>query len=112
MLEELEGMLEIVEPQPPGKPRTLSRRRFDLPEGGAIEKETREAGKWSASVGGGMLGQFGICAMRTIEFEFVLLPNRGPPYPVEMFDSWTFCAVVFVDQNVVLCNKLACAAFC
>lgn len=45
MLEELEGMLEIVEPQPPGKPRTLSRRRFDLPEGGAIEKETREAGK-------------------------------------------------------------------
>jgi hypothetical protein len=59
-----------------------------------------------------MLGQFGICAMRTIEFEFVLLPNRGPPYPVEMFDSWTFCAVVFVDQNVVLCNKLACAAFC
>jgi hypothetical protein len=45
MLEELEGMLEIVEPQPPGKPRTLSRRRFDLPEGGAIEKETREEGK-------------------------------------------------------------------
>ncbi|KAF0918836.1 hypothetical protein E2562_026208 [Oryza meyeriana var. granulata] len=32
MLEELEGMLEIVDPQPPGKPRTLSRRKFDLPE--------------------------------------------------------------------------------
>jgi hypothetical protein len=33
MLEELEGMLEIVDPQPPGKQRSLSRRKFDLPEG-------------------------------------------------------------------------------
>lgn len=41
MLEELEGMLEIVEPQLPGKPRTLSRRKFDLPETGAIPNETR-----------------------------------------------------------------------
>ncbi|KAJ1277457.1 hypothetical protein BS78_04G005600 [Paspalum vaginatum] len=45
MLEELEGMLEIVDPQPPGKPRTLSRRKFDLPEGGAIPKEMRNGVK-------------------------------------------------------------------
>jgi len=45
MLEELEGMLEIVDPQLPGKPRTLSRRRFDLPEGGAIPKEMRDGVK-------------------------------------------------------------------
>ncbi|CAM0153128.1 unnamed protein product [Urochloa decumbens] len=45
MLEELEGMLEIVDPQPPGKPRTLSRRKFDLPEGGAIPKEMRDGVK-------------------------------------------------------------------
>uniref|UniRef100_A0A0E0JUF9 BAG domain-containing protein n=1 Tax=Oryza punctata TaxID=4537 RepID=A0A0E0JUF9_ORYPU len=41
MLEELEGMLEIVDPQPPGKPRTLSRRKFDLPEGRAISNDMR-----------------------------------------------------------------------
>jgi hypothetical protein len=29
MLEELEGMLEIVGPQSLGKPRTLSRRKFE-----------------------------------------------------------------------------------
>nr|CAB3445250.1 unnamed protein product [Digitaria exilis] len=45
MLEELEGMLEIVDPQPPGKPRTLSRRKFDLPEGGAIPREMRDGVK-------------------------------------------------------------------
>ena len=45
MLEELEGMLEIVDPQPPGKPRTLSRRKFELPEGGAIPKEMRDGVK-------------------------------------------------------------------
>ncbi|KAL6629690.1 hypothetical protein ACP70R_029455 [Stipagrostis hirtigluma subsp. patula] len=45
MLEELEGMLEIVDPQPPGKPRTLSRRKFDLPEGGAIPREMRNGVK-------------------------------------------------------------------
>ncbi|KAF0911668.1 hypothetical protein E2562_011670 [Oryza meyeriana var. granulata] len=39
MLEELEGMLEIVDPQPPGKQRSLTRRKFDLPEGGAITDE-------------------------------------------------------------------------
>ncbi|KAF0899212.1 hypothetical protein E2562_015568 [Oryza meyeriana var. granulata] len=41
MLEELEGMLEIVDPQPLGKPRTLSRRKFDLPEGRSISNEMR-----------------------------------------------------------------------
>ncbi|KAM3206140.1 hypothetical protein ACQJBY_061675 [Aegilops geniculata] len=39
MLEELESMLEIVDPQPPGKQRSFSRRKFDLPEGGAIPNE-------------------------------------------------------------------------
>ncbi|KQK20063.1 BAG family molecular chaperone regulator 7 [Brachypodium distachyon] len=34
MLEELEGMLDIVDPQPVGKQRSFSRRKFDLPEGG------------------------------------------------------------------------------
>jgi hypothetical protein len=39
MLEELESMLEVVDPQPPGKRRSLSRRKFDLPEGGAVSSE-------------------------------------------------------------------------
>ncbi|CAN6166254.1 unnamed protein product [Urochloa humidicola] len=39
MLEELEAMLEVVDPQPPGKQRSLSRRKFDLPEGGAFSGE-------------------------------------------------------------------------
>ena len=39
MLEELEGMLDIVDPQPPGKQRLLSRRKFDLPQGGPIPDE-------------------------------------------------------------------------
>ncbi|KAF0895397.1 hypothetical protein E2562_012415 [Oryza meyeriana var. granulata] len=45
MLEELEGMLEIVDPQPPGKPRTLNRRKFDLPEGRWISNEMRNGVK-------------------------------------------------------------------
>ena len=45
MLEELEAMLEVVDPQPPGKQRSLSRRKFDLPEGGAIPKEMRDGVK-------------------------------------------------------------------
>ncbi|KAM0881544.1 hypothetical protein ACQ4PT_032914 [Festuca glaucescens] len=43
MLEELEGMLEIVDPQPPGKERSFSRRKFDLPQGGAIPNEKSAA---------------------------------------------------------------------
>ncbi|XP_062233849.1 BAG family molecular chaperone regulator 7-like [Phragmites australis] len=39
MLEELEAMLEVVDPHPPGKQRSLSRRKFDLPEGGAVSDE-------------------------------------------------------------------------
>lgn len=39
MLDELEAMLEVVNPQPPGKQRSLSRRKFDLPEGGAVPGE-------------------------------------------------------------------------
>jgi hypothetical protein len=43
MLEELEAMLVVVDPQPPGKQRSLSRRKFDLPEGGAISDEKMAA---------------------------------------------------------------------
>jgi hypothetical protein len=32
-----------VDPQPPGKQRSLSRRKFDLPEGGAIPDEKTAA---------------------------------------------------------------------
>lgn len=39
MVEELEAMLEVVDPQPPGKLGSLKRRRFDLPDGGPIPKE-------------------------------------------------------------------------
>ena len=39
MLEELEAMLEVVDPQPPGKQRSLNRRKFDLPEAGAVSVE-------------------------------------------------------------------------
>ncbi|CAM0912510.1 unnamed protein product [Alopecurus aequalis] len=39
MLEELEGMLDIVDPQPPGQQRSFNRRKFDLPQGGAIPSE-------------------------------------------------------------------------
>lgn len=41
MLEELEAMLEVVDPQPPGKQRSLSRRKFDLPEGGPISDQKK-----------------------------------------------------------------------
>ncbi|GJN29950.1 hypothetical protein PR202_gb18218 [Eleusine coracana subsp. coracana] len=43
MLEELEAMLEVVDPQPPGKPRSLSRRKFDLPEGVVISDQKKAA---------------------------------------------------------------------
>ncbi|XP_038970755.1 BAG family molecular chaperone regulator 7-like [Phoenix dactylifera] len=39
MVEELEAMLELVDPQPPGKLGSLKRRRFDLPDCGPIPKE-------------------------------------------------------------------------
>lgn len=38
MVDELEAMLEIVDPQPPGKLGFLRRRKFDLP-GGAASRE-------------------------------------------------------------------------
>lgn len=43
MLEELEGMLDIVDPQPPGKQRSFNRRKFDLPQGGPIPNEKTAA---------------------------------------------------------------------
>ena len=39
MVEELEYMMEVVDPQPHGKLSSLRRRRFDLPVGGPISKE-------------------------------------------------------------------------
>ena len=39
MVEELEAMLEVVDPQPSGKLGSMRRRRFDLPDGGPISKE-------------------------------------------------------------------------
>ena len=48
MLEELEGMLEIVDPQRAGKARMLSHKKFDLPEGGTIPKEMRNGVKMSS----------------------------------------------------------------
>lgn len=39
MVDELEYMLEVVDPQPPGRSSSLRRRRFDLPVGGPISKE-------------------------------------------------------------------------
>ncbi|XP_043715358.1 BAG family molecular chaperone regulator 7-like [Telopea speciosissima] len=38
MLDELEAMLDVVDPQPPGKLGSMKRRKFDLPEG-CIQKE-------------------------------------------------------------------------
>ena len=38
MLDELEAMLEVVDPQPPGKLGSMKRRKFDLP-GGPVRKE-------------------------------------------------------------------------
>ncbi|KAK9103179.1 hypothetical protein Sjap_020433 [Stephania japonica] len=34
MVDELEAMLDVVDPQPPGKLGSMNRRKFDLPEGG------------------------------------------------------------------------------
>ena len=39
MVEELEYMLQVVDPQPAGKLGSLRRRNFDLPVGGPISKE-------------------------------------------------------------------------
>lgn len=39
MVEELEAMLEVVDPQPSGKLGSMRRRKFDLPDGGPISKE-------------------------------------------------------------------------
>ncbi|XP_073008475.1 uncharacterized protein [Typha latifolia] len=38
MIEELEMMLEVVDPQPPGNLRSLRHRRFNLPDGGSISR--------------------------------------------------------------------------
>lgn len=39
MVEELECMLDVADPQPPGKLSSLRRRKFDLPVGGPISNE-------------------------------------------------------------------------
>eukprot|EP00268_Persea_americana_P013962 TRINITY_DN16184_c1_g1_i1.p1 TRINITY_DN16184_c1_g1~~TRINITY_DN16184_c1_g1_i1.p1 ORF type:complete len:415 (+),score=86.88 TRINITY_DN16184_c1_g1_i1:176-1420(+) len=39
MVVELESMLDVVDPQPPGKLGSMKRRKFDLPENGLIHKE-------------------------------------------------------------------------
>ncbi|XP_077235924.1 BAG family molecular chaperone regulator 7-like [Tasmannia lanceolata] len=39
MVEELEAMLDVVDPQPPGKLGSLKRRKFDLPVSGSVQKE-------------------------------------------------------------------------
>lgn len=39
MVVELEGMLDVVDPQPPGKLGSMKRRTFDLPENGHIRRE-------------------------------------------------------------------------
>ncbi|XP_058084401.1 BAG family molecular chaperone regulator 7 [Magnolia sinica] len=39
IVDELEAMLDVVDPQPPGKLGSMKRRRFDLPENGPISKE-------------------------------------------------------------------------
>lgn len=36
MVEELEAMLDVVDPQPSGKMGSMKRRKFDLPAGGSI----------------------------------------------------------------------------
>ncbi|MCL7027148.1 hypothetical protein MKW94_006068 [Papaver nudicaule] len=41
MVDELEAMLEVVDPQPPGKLGSMKRRKFDLPEAG-LQKEIAE----------------------------------------------------------------------
>lgn len=39
MTMELEAMLEVVDPQPPGRLGSMKRRQFDLPAGQSISKE-------------------------------------------------------------------------
>lgn len=38
MIDELEAMLDVVDPQPPGKSLSMRRRTFDVPDG-VIQKE-------------------------------------------------------------------------
>lgn len=38
MVDELEAMLDVIDPQPGGKPLSVARRTFDMPDG-AIQKE-------------------------------------------------------------------------
>lgn len=38
MVHELEAMLDVVDPQPPGKSLSMRRRTFDMPDG-VIQKE-------------------------------------------------------------------------
>lgn len=42
MIEELEAMMEAVDPQPATKLASMKRRKFDLPDGGQISKEMME----------------------------------------------------------------------
>lgn len=39
MVDELEAMLDMVDPQPPGKLSSLRRRTFDLPDGAQLSKD-------------------------------------------------------------------------
>ena len=41
MVDELEAMLDVVDPQPPGKLLSMKRRTFDMPDG-VIQKEIAE----------------------------------------------------------------------
>lgn len=38
MVDELEAMLDVVDPQPPGKSASMKRRTFDMPDG-VVNKE-------------------------------------------------------------------------
>ena len=41
MLDELEAMLDVVDPQPPGRSLSMRRRTFNMPDG-VIQKEIAE----------------------------------------------------------------------
>lgn len=41
MVDELEAMLDVADPQPPGKSLSMKRRTFDMPDG-VIQKEIAE----------------------------------------------------------------------
>jgi hypothetical protein len=41
MVDELEAMLDVVDPQPPGRSLSMRRRTFDMPDG-VIQKEIAE----------------------------------------------------------------------